>query len=57
MLPNSTEYPLQLGLVLLPRNSPVLALGVLISILPVLLVFFVSQRYVATGLTAGSTAD
>lgn len=57
MLPNSTEYPLQLGLVLLPRNSPVLALGVLISILPVLLVFLVSQRYVARGLTAGSTTD
>jgi multiple sugar transport system permease protein len=57
MLPNSTEYPLQIGLVLLPRNSPVLALGVLISILPVLGVFLVSQRYVATGLTAGSTTD
>jgi len=57
MLPSSDAYPLQVGLVLLPRNSPVLALGVLISILPVLLVFFVSQRYVATGLTAGSTAN
>ena len=57
MLPNSTEYPLQIGLVLLPRNSPILALGVLISILPVLLVFLVSQRYVARGLTAGSTTD
>ena len=57
ILPNSTEYPLQLGLILLPRGSPVLALGVLISILPVLLVFLVSQRYVASGLTAGSTTD
>ena len=57
MLPSSDAYPLQVGLVLLPMNSPVLALGVLISILPVLLVFFLSQRYVAAGLTSGSTTD
>jgi multiple sugar transport system permease protein len=57
MLPSSDVYPLQVGLVLLPRNSPVLALGVLISILPVVLVFVVAQRYVARGLTAGSTTD
>ena len=57
MLPSSDAYPLQVGLVLLPRNSPVLALGVLLSILPVVLVFLVSQRYVAAGLTAGSTTD
>jgi multiple sugar transport system permease protein len=57
MLPSSDGYPLQIGLTLLPRNSPVLALGVFISILPVLFVFIVSQRFVAAGLTAGSTTD
>ncbi len=57
ILPDSKGYPLQIGLTLLPRNSPVLALGVLISILPVLLVFIASQRYVAAGLNAGSTTD
>jgi multiple sugar transport system permease protein len=57
MLPDSKGYPLQIGLTLLPRNSPVLALGVFVSILPVLFVFFVSQRFVAAGLHAGSTTD
>jgi multiple sugar transport system permease protein len=57
MLPSSNAYPLQVGLVLLPRNSPVLALGTLISIVPVLLVFLISQRYVVAGLSAGSTTD
>ena len=57
MLPDTKGYPLQNGLTLLPRNSPVLALGVVISILPVLFVFLVSQRFVAAGLSAGSTTD
>jgi len=57
MLPDTKGYPLQNGLTLLPRNSPVLALGVVVSILPVLFVFFVSQRFVAAGLNAGSTTD
>jgi len=57
MLPDSKGYPLQNGLTLLPGNSPILALAVAISILPVVLVFVVSQRYVAAGLTAGSTTD
>jgi multiple sugar transport system permease protein len=57
ILPNSTEYPLQLGLILLPRGSPVLALGVLISILPVFLLFLFCQRYLLAGLTSGSTTD
>jgi multiple sugar transport system permease protein len=57
MLPSSKSYPLQLGLVLLPRGSPVLALGTLIAALPVLLVFLFSQRYLVAGLTAGSTTD
>ena len=57
ILPDDKAYPLQVGLVLLPRSSPVLALGVVISLLPVVLVFIVSQRYVAAGLNAGSTTD
>ena len=57
MLPSSSGYPLQVGLSNLPRASPVLALGTLISTLPVVLVFLVSQRYVVAGLTAGSTRD
>ena len=57
LLPDSRSYPLQNGLTLLPRNSPILAVGVVISILPVVFVFLISQRYVAAGLTAGSTTD
>ena len=57
MLPDDKAYPLQVGLVLLPRNSSVLALGVLVSILPVAVVFIICQRYVAAGLNAGSTTD
>jgi ABC-type glycerol-3-phosphate transport system permease component len=44
-------------LILLPRGSPVLALGVLISILPVFLLFLFCQRYLLAGLTSGSTTD
>ena len=57
MLPNSDGYPLQVGLANLPRGSTILALGTLISIVPVLCVFLVSQRYIVRGLTAGSSTD
>ena len=57
MLPSSDGYPLQVGLAELPRASPVLALGSLLSVLPVVLVFLVSQRYLLAGLTTGSTTD
>ncbi len=57
MLPSSDGYPLQVGLAELPRASPVLALGTLLSVVPVVLVFLVSQRYLLAGLTAGSTKD
>ena len=52
MLPNSTEYPLQLGLVLLPRNSPGTRRWEPSSprYLRFFLVFLVAQRYVAAGL-------
>jgi multiple sugar transport system permease protein len=55
MLPNSDGYPLQVGLANLPRGSTILALGTLLSAVPVLCVFLVSQRYVVRGLTAGSS--
>jgi len=57
MLPNSDGYPLQVGLSNLPRGSTILALGTLLSAVPVLCVFLVSQRYVVRGLTAGSSTD
>ena len=57
MLPNSDGYPLQVGLTILPRGSTILALGTLISAVPVLCVFLVSQRYLVRGLTAGSSTD
>jgi hypothetical protein len=56
-VPNSDGYPLQVGLTILPRGSTILALGTLISAVPVLCVFLVSQRYVVRGLTAGSSTD
>jgi multiple sugar transport system permease protein len=55
MLPNSDGYPLQVGLANLPRGSTILALGTLLSAVPVLCVFLVSQRYLVRGLTAGSS--
>ena len=57
VLPNSDGYPLQVGLANLPRGSTILALGTLLSAVPVLCVFLVSQRYVVRGLLAGSSTD
>jgi multiple sugar transport system permease protein len=57
MLPNSDGYPLQVGLPNLPRGSTILALGTLISAVPVLCVFLISQRYIVRGLAAGSSTD
>jgi multiple sugar transport system permease protein len=57
MLPSSDGYPLQVGLADLPRGSPVLALGTLVSALPVMIIFIISSRYFLAGLTAGSTTD
>ena len=54
VLPTSDGYPLQVGLVDLP-GGPILALGTLLSIAPVAIVFIVAQRYVVRGMTAGST--
>jgi multiple sugar transport system permease protein len=73
MLSNSQQYPLQVGLQqllsLTPAFSPSagggglgidrpeLALGTIIAILPVLLIFLFSQRSLVSGLLAGSTKE
>ncbi|MFC4114402.1 carbohydrate ABC transporter permease [Nonomuraea zeae] len=70
MLPNSDNYPMQVGLTQMlaatPTFNPVvganaevqppeLVLATLLSITPVLLVFLFSQRFLVAGLTAGAT--
>jgi multiple sugar transport system permease protein len=70
MLPNSANYPMQVGLTQMlaatPTFNPVvgvnaevqppeLVLATLVSIAPVLLVFLFSQRFLVAGLTAGAT--
>lgn len=70
MYPGSSQYPMQVGLTQMlaatPTFNPVvgagaavstpeLALAALVSILPVLVVFLIAQRYLVTGLTAGAT--
>ncbi|MFC7110297.1 carbohydrate ABC transporter permease [Nonomuraea rubra] len=70
MLPDSDNYPMQVGLTQMlaatPTFNPVvganaevqppeLVLATLLSITPVLLVFLFSQRFLVAGLTAGAT--
>ena len=72
MLPSSDSYPIQVGLTTLlaatpafnPSSAgsdsvqlPTLALATLVSILPVLLVFLFSQRFLVAGMTAGGTKE
>ena len=71
MLPESNQYPVQVGLGLLltdvPQFNPTagtaavlrpeLALATLLAIGPVLLVFLFAQRYLITGLLAGATKE
>jgi multiple sugar transport system permease protein len=71
MLPESSQYPVQVGLGLLltdvPQFNPTagtaavlrpeLALATLVAISPVLIVFLFAQRFLVTGLLAGSTKD
>lgn len=72
MMPGSSRYPLQVGLTQMLASTPTfnpvvgagaqvstaeLALGALVSILPVLVVFLVAQRYLVAGLTAGATKE
>ena len=69
LLPDSGQYPVQVGLGLLltdvPQFNPTagsasvlrpeLALATLLAITPVLLVFLFAQRYLIAGLLAGAT--
>ncbi len=71
MLPESSQYPVQVGLGLLltdvPQFNPTagtgavlrpeLALATLLAILPVLIVFLFAQRYLVSGLLAGATKE
>ncbi|MGO4298951.1 carbohydrate ABC transporter permease [Leifsonia sp. RAF41] len=72
MLPSSDGYPVQVGLTSLlaatpafnPSSAgsdsvqlPTLALATIVSILPVLIVFLFSQRFLVSGMTAGGTKE
>ena len=72
MLPSSEGYPIQVGLTSLLADTPAfnpssagsdsiqlptLALGTIVSILPVLVVFLFSQRFLVAGMTAGGTKE
>ena len=72
MLPSSDGYPIQVGLTTLLASTPAfnpssagsdsvqlptLALATIVSILPVLIVFLFSQRFLVTGMTAGGTKE
>lgn len=72
MLPSSDEYPIQVGLTSLLASTPAfnpssagtqsvqlptLALATVISVLPVLVVFLFSQRFLVAGMTAGGTKE
>jgi multiple sugar transport system permease protein len=72
MLPSSDGYPVQVGLTSLLASTPAfnpssagaqsvqlptLALATIVSVLPVLIVFLVSQRFLVAGMTAGGTKE
>jgi multiple sugar transport system permease protein len=71
MLPESSQYPVQVGLGLLLTNvpqfnptaaggtvlRPELALATLLAISPVLIVFLFAQRYLISGLLSGATKE
>ncbi|WP_349899146.1 carbohydrate ABC transporter permease [Parafrigoribacterium soli] len=72
MLPSSDGFPIQVGLTTLLSSTPAfnpssagsdsvqlptLALATIVSILPVLLVFVFSQRFLVEGMTAGGTKE
>jgi multiple sugar transport system permease protein len=72
MLPSSDGYPVQVGLTSLLASTPAfnpssagtqsvqlptLALATVISVLPVLIVFLFSQRFLVAGMTAGGSKE
>jgi len=54
MLPSNNKFPVQVGLTTMRASSPSLALATMLAILPVLVVFLFSQRFLVAGLTAGA---
>jgi multiple sugar transport system permease protein len=72
MLPASDDYPIQVGLTSLLASTPAfnpssagtqsvqlptLALATVVSVLPILVVFLFSQRFLVAGMTAGGTKE
>ncbi len=72
MLPSSKGYPIQVGLTSLLASTPAfnptsagaqsiqlptLALATIVSVLPVLIVFLFSQRFLIRGMTAGGIKE
>jgi multiple sugar transport system permease protein len=72
MLPTSDRYPIQVGLSSLLASTPAfnpssagadslgfpaLALATLVSVLPVLIIFLFSQRFLITGMTTGGIKE
>jgi multiple sugar transport system permease protein len=72
MLPSSDDYPMQIGLSSLLSSTPAfnpsaagsdsvqlttLALATVVSVLPVLIMFMFSQRFLITGMTAGGIKE
>ena len=72
MLPSSDSYPMQVGLSTLlsatpafnPSSAgsesvqlPTLALATIVSMLPILILFLFSQRFLVTGMTAGGSKE
>jgi multiple sugar transport system permease protein len=72
MLPSSDGFPVQVGLTALLASTPAfnpssagsqsvqlptLALATVISVLPVLIVFLMSQRFLVAGMTTGGTKE
>jgi len=72
MLPSSDGYPMQVGLTSLLASTPAfnpssagstslqlptLALATVVSVAPVIIVFLFSQRFLVSGMTAGSTKE
>jgi len=59
--PETERKPVQVGLAEIMLNGhlsfPQLALAILISVGPILIVFLFSQRYLVTGMTAGATKE
>ncbi len=72
MLPSSDGYPMQVGLSTLLSSTPAfnpsavgsesmhlptLALATIVSMLPVLILFLFSQRFLVAGMTAGGVKE